>query len=82
MPGVSQNADLISALTGWELLKVGESVINLQRLFNIREGFGRNDDLIPERLGKICLVNGYPQDIEYKLSEEDEVKILTVIGRS
>ncbi|OPX41449.1 MAG: hypothetical protein B1H13_02050 [Desulfobacteraceae bacterium 4484_190.3] len=35
---------------------------------------------IPERLGKICLVNGYPQDVEYKLSEGNEVKILTVIG--
>jgi len=50
-------ADMLSALTGWEidgweLLKVGERVINLQRLFNIREDFGRNDDLIPERVRK------------------------------
>lgn len=51
-------ADMLSALTGWEidgweLLKVGERVTNLQRLFNMREGFGRNDDLIPERVRKI-----------------------------
>lgn len=35
---------------------------------------------IPERLGKVCLVNGYPQDIEYTLSEGDEVKIFTLVG--
>jgi len=54
---IDNYADMLSALTGWEidgweLLKVGERVINLQRLFNIREGFGRNDDLIPERIRK------------------------------
>jgi len=35
---------------------------------------------IPERLGKVCLVNGYPRDIDFTLSEGDEVKILSVIG--
>jgi sulfur carrier protein ThiS len=35
---------------------------------------------IPERLGKVCLVNGYPRDIEYTLSEGDEVKILALLG--
>jgi len=48
-------AELLSAVTGWnidgqELLKVGERVINLQRLFNMREGFRREDDLLPERM--------------------------------
>lgn len=48
-------AEFLSALTGWnidgqELLKVGERVINLQRLFNVREGFRRGDDLLPERM--------------------------------
>lgn len=48
-------AELLSAVTGWnidgqELLKVGERVINLQRLFNMREGFRRDDDLLPERM--------------------------------
>jgi len=52
---IDNYADMLSALTGWEidgreLLKVGERVINLQRLFNIREGFNRDDDLIPERI--------------------------------
>jgi molybdopterin converting factor small subunit len=35
---------------------------------------------IPERLGKVFLVNGYPRDIEYTLSEGDEVKILSIVG--
>ncbi len=55
---IDHYADMLSALTGWEidgweLLKVGERVTNLQRLFNMREGFGRKDDLIPERVKKI-----------------------------
>jgi aldehyde:ferredoxin oxidoreductase len=55
---IDNYADMLSALTGWEidgweLLKVGERVTNLQRLFNMREGFGRNDDLIPKRARKI-----------------------------
>ena len=55
---IENYVDMLSALTGWEidgweLLKVGERVTNLQRLFNMREGFGRNDDLIPERVRKI-----------------------------
>ncbi len=55
---IDNYAVMLSALTGWEidgweLLKVGERVTNLQRLFNMREGFGRNDDLIPERVRKI-----------------------------
>lgn len=48
-------ADLLSASTGWDidggdLLKVGERVFNLQRLFNIREGLSRKDDQLPERM--------------------------------
>ena len=48
-------ADLLSASTGWniegkDLLEVGERVINLQRLFNLREGLNRRDDQLPERI--------------------------------
>lgn len=54
---VDHLADILSALTGWdidgeELLKVGERVFNLQRMFNIREGFSREDDLLHERVKK------------------------------
>jgi aldehyde:ferredoxin oxidoreductase len=48
-------ADLLSASTGWDikardLLEVGERVLNLQRLFNMREGLSRKDDILPERI--------------------------------
>ncbi len=48
-------AGMLSATTGWdidgkELLKVGERVLNLQRLFNMRESLGRKDDMLPERV--------------------------------
>lgn len=48
-------AELLSASTGWDingrdLLEVGERVLNLQRLFNIREGLSRKDDILPERI--------------------------------
>ncbi|WP_255518311.1 MULTISPECIES: aldehyde ferredoxin oxidoreductase C-terminal domain-containing protein [Haloferax] len=45
---------LVNAATGFdysrsELLSVGERAHNLARAFNVREGFDREDDLIPER---------------------------------
>jgi aldehyde:ferredoxin oxidoreductase len=48
-------ADLLSASTGWEikgrdLLEVGERVLNLQRMFNMREGLSRSDDILPNRV--------------------------------
>ncbi len=47
-------ADLISATTGveidtTELLKIGERIWNLQKLYNIKRGFGREDDTLPAR---------------------------------
>ena len=46
---------LLSAATGWgpsvaDLETIGERIWNLERLFNIREGMGRQDDLPPRRL--------------------------------
>lgn len=48
-------AEAISAATGWpitqdELLIVAEKAWNLTRLFNVREGFTRKDDTLPQRL--------------------------------
>ena len=44
---------LVRSVTGWntnlwELLKTGERAANMMRLFNLREGFGKEDDRIPE----------------------------------
>ncbi|MGA2613971.1 MAG: aldehyde ferredoxin oxidoreductase family protein [Spirochaetia bacterium] len=55
--GLEHLAALMSASTGWdidgkELLLIGERTINLQRLFNFREGLRQADDLVPERILK------------------------------
>jgi aldehyde:ferredoxin oxidoreductase len=46
---------VVRAATGWdmtleELLRIGERATNLARAFNIRNGFSRKDDTLPERL--------------------------------
>jgi aldehyde:ferredoxin oxidoreductase len=46
--------NLLSAATGVdysteEFLKCGERIWNLERMFNIRAGFSRKDDTLPER---------------------------------
>lgn len=50
-----QLVELVNAATGWgidvqELLQIGERTINLQRLFNLREGLTHQDDTLPKRL--------------------------------
>lgn len=45
----------VRAATGWDvdkhdLLRIGERATNMARAFNIREGFTREDDRLPERL--------------------------------
>jgi aldehyde:ferredoxin oxidoreductase len=52
--GVEDCADIYSAVTGIDfdvrkMLKSGERIYNLQRLFNIREGISKRDDTIPVR---------------------------------
>ncbi len=48
-------ADILSAVTGIEyssedLLKTGERIWNMERLYNLREGFTREDDTLPDRM--------------------------------
>ncbi|MBS3787026.1 aldehyde ferredoxin oxidoreductase family protein [Candidatus Bipolaricaulota bacterium] len=48
-------AEMLESVTGWDakgedLLLAGERTNNLQRLFNIREGFSGKDDRIPKRM--------------------------------
>lgn len=54
---VAKYSRLLTAATGIEefgeennLLKIGERIICRERSFNIREGFGRKDDSLPERM--------------------------------
>jgi aldehyde:ferredoxin oxidoreductase len=36
-------------LTGEDLLQIGERIVNLERLYNVREGLSRADDRLPRR---------------------------------
>ncbi|MBP1697601.1 MAG: aor 7 [Deltaproteobacteria bacterium] len=51
---LTQMAELTSAVTGYsidaaELLRVGERIITMLRMYNIREGFTASDDKLPMR---------------------------------
>jgi aldehyde:ferredoxin oxidoreductase len=48
-------ARMLRAITGWdvtveELERAGERIVNLERLFNVREGARRRDDVLPWRV--------------------------------
>jgi len=52
---VPEIVEMLNAITGWgwspdELLKAGDRIYTLERLFISREGFGRKDDTLPRRL--------------------------------
>jgi len=64
--------EAVQIVTGWdvslqELLEIGERATNMARVYNIREGFTRKDDTLPERIFQE-LENGalaghaYPRD--------------------
>lgn len=41
-----------------DMLKIGERILNIERLFNIREGFNRKDDTLPNRFLKEVIKEG------------------------
>ena len=46
---------MINAVTGWDLSleeveRIGERIWNLERAFNVREGIGRQQDVLPHRV--------------------------------
>ena len=50
----NQKLDIVVAVTGWktsmwDLMKAGERITAMARIFNLREGFTKNDDWLPER---------------------------------
>ncbi|MEM4216626.1 MAG: 3-hexulose-6-phosphate synthase [Candidatus Methanomethylicaceae archaeon] len=56
-------ARLLTTATGFyvdreEFYKIGERIYNLERLFNVREGFCRKDDYLPRRLLEVPMPEG------------------------
>jgi aldehyde:ferredoxin oxidoreductase len=83
-------ARLLTTATGMyvdeeELLKVGERIFNVERLFNLREGFSRSDDTLPGRLLKEPLPDGPSKgqtiDLERLLDEYYRARGWDYLGR-
>ena len=58
--GPGEMVDVVRRVTGWdvtleELLRLGERRLNMMRVFNAREGIGRQDDVLPKKLRKALL---------------------------
>lgn len=72
-------AEMIAGVAGWEdygleeFLKTGERIYALERMFNKREGFGRKDDTLPERLIKEPMPDGPAKGKVHPL--EDMLKV-------
>jgi aldehyde:ferredoxin oxidoreductase len=52
---LNQLVEVVKAVTGWEtslweLMTAGERAVTMARVFNLREGLGRKDDTLPDRL--------------------------------
>ncbi|MEW6070029.1 MAG: aldehyde ferredoxin oxidoreductase C-terminal domain-containing protein, partial [Candidatus Thermoplasmatota archaeon] len=68
----------IEAVTGMkfsneELLKVGERINNLKRLFNLREGLTRKDDTLPKRVLTEPVIEGKSKGSYIKKEELDKM---------
>lgn len=65
-------ANMLSAITGIkitskELLKIGERIWTLEKLFNLREGLTRKDDSLPPRLLNETFSSGHSKGIKVNL---------------
>ena len=75
---VNQKTRIVKYVTGWdisafELMKVSERANNLARVFNIREGFHREDDSLPKRL-MLPKENGILSNVSINQEEFEKLK--------
>ncbi len=80
-PKWSEHSKLIKLATGLELSKtqlmeIGERIYTLERMFNLREGFSRKDDSLPERYFKEPTPIGLPVAKGKKIDREKFEKML------
>jgi aldehyde:ferredoxin oxidoreductase len=65
---------IIKAITGFDLteeefMETGERIFNLERWLNSKEGFGREDDCLPERFFKDAYTEGPQKNVVLDRSE-------------
>jgi aldehyde:ferredoxin oxidoreductase len=73
-----EGAELLSKVTGWdfssaELKRAGERIHNLKKLFNMREGWRRDDDWLPERVLSETLPTGIARGVGLSADELREM---------
>lgn len=61
--GLPEIGSMLRTCTGWDLsddefMKAGDRIWNLEKLFNMSQGFGKKDDTLPPRLLKDPLPSG------------------------
>lgn len=71
-------AEIVSGSTGWEmsvqdLLNVGDRTINLQRLFNQREGFDGKNDKLPQRVLSVPAFGNYKNENRCGIKDFDKM---------
>jgi aldehyde:ferredoxin oxidoreductase len=64
--GAADYGAMVSAVTGYDIdgagvLRIGERIWNLQKIFNLRAGCSREDDTLPPRLLEEPLTEGAPR---------------------
>lgn len=67
-------SELLRLIVGWnmspeELMRIGERVWNLERCFNVREGFTRADDMLPVRLFEEPILSGPNKGVKVNREE-------------
>jgi aldehyde:ferredoxin oxidoreductase len=78
--GPNQLVEALRAATGWdinlwELMKVGERQVNLQRVFNARDGVGAESDTVPKKL-LVPLKGGSSDGVAVTTEEVEAAKTL------
>jgi aldehyde:ferredoxin oxidoreductase len=66
--GPSTISNWLNAVTGWdtdmaEVMETGERLFNLKRMYNVRLGIRRKDDVLPPRLGVEGKPDGFAKDV-------------------
>ena len=75
-----ESATVYELITGWQmtaeqLREAGERISNLKKQFNIREGWHRGDDTLPQRILNEKLPTGIPRGVG--LSHKDLDMMIT-----
>jgi aldehyde:ferredoxin oxidoreductase len=60
---LEQMAEMLGAVTGWrtssyEIMRFGERRLHLMRVYNLREGLGASDDMLPDRFYEDAIRSG------------------------